>query len=68
MKSKIVAGIIIAIVIVIGIGFGLNNSDESFDGNSSIEIDEVQVTEPLENDEGKQFTIELSDSVQTTGP
>ena len=68
MKLKIIAGIIIGIVIVVGIGFGFNNSENSFDKNSSIEIDEVQVIELSENDEGTQFTIELSDSVQTTGP
>lgn len=68
MKSKIIAGVIIAIVIVIGIGYAFNNSETNFDENSSIEIDEVQVIEPLDNNEGKQFTIELSDSVQTTGP
>jgi len=68
MNSKIIAGIIIGIIVVIGLGYGFSNSENNSSVQEEAIIDENIVVEPIENNEGTQFTIELSDSVQATGP
>ena len=63
MNSKIIIALIVGIIVIIGIGFGMSNSEnDNFEekGDVKQEIDE--------NDQGKQFSIKLSDSVTAAGP
>jgi len=66
MNAKVTIIIIVGIAIVIGVGYGIGNSES--DSNSSFEsiLDDESV-EP-QNNEGKQFILELSDSVRASGP
>ncbi len=50
-------------MIAVGISFGLSDSEDN-------PIEDSIIDDPInpQNDEGKHFTIELSDSVQTAGP
>ena len=66
MNAKIIAGIIIGMVIVIGLGYSFSNSGNNSD--QEIIVDNNIIIEPIETNDGTQFTIELSDSVQATGP
>jgi len=68
MNTKIVVGVIIGIIIVIGLGYGFTNSENNSNSDQQIISEEVQLIEPVDDDEGTQFTIELSDTVTTTGP
>jgi len=69
MNSKVLIPIIIIIVIGIGVAIGSTYQDSSMSDNST-DPDVIDVLDnDLENDdEGKSFTIELSDSVSATTP
>jgi len=64
LNSKIIVGIIVAIVIVVGIGYGANMSqDTSNEITSRVPISQQELTE----DDGKKITLELTDSVTAVG-
>ena len=68
MKAKIIVGIIIGVIIVIGLGYGFSNTENGSSIDQQVITEDVQVAEPVDDNKGNQFTIELSDSVTTTGP
>lgn len=71
MNSKIgIIGVVIAIIIgAVFVFISTNNTDENFGENSSkngginTDIGDVETQQT----EGKQFTVELSDSISTIG-
>lgn len=60
MNNKVIIAIVVGIAMVIGVGFAIGYSNELDTlGESENQIE-------VGTDEGKQFTLELSDSVSTT--
>jgi len=60
LNNKVIIAIVVGIAIVIGVGFAIGYSNELDTlGESENQIE-------VATDEGKQFTLELSDSVSTT--
>ena len=60
MNNKVIIAIVVGIAIVIGAGFAIGYSNELDTlGESENQIE-------VGTDEGKQFILELSDSVSTT--
>ena len=66
MNAKIGVIIIIGIAVIVGIGFGLSNSEN--ESNEEFELIPDNGSVELQDSEGKQFTLELSDSVTVTRP
>lgn len=66
LKSKIIIGIIVAIVIVIGIGYSTSSSEYS----NNLDFEEISQPGELipDDSEGKTFTLKLEDTVSATGP
>ena len=68
---KIPVIIAICIAIAVGVIYGTGISEQEIEDNTSV-INENSIENDSEistsNDEGRQVTIELSDSVTTTGP
>lgn len=66
MKSKIIIGIIIGIVIIVGIGYSASITENS----NNIDIDESSLSseEITDNTEGEKFTLKLEDSVTAVNP
>lgn len=63
MNSKIVIGIIVVILVVAGISYAASSSDSNED------FDVISSDNPtISDDEGKQFSMEFSDSVTASGP
>jgi len=71
MGMKIPVIIAICIAIAVGVIYGTGISEQEIEDNTSV-INENSIENDSEistsNDEGRQVTIELSDSVTTTGP
>lgn len=71
MGIKIPAIIAICIAIAIGVIYGAGISEQEIEDDTSI-VNENAIEDDSEistsDDEGRQVTIELSDSVTTTGP
>ena len=66
MNAKVVVAIAVGIAIVVGIGYGIGNSESNSNEEFESTLDDESL-EPLDN-EGKQFTLKLSDSVKLVGP
>jgi len=64
LNSKVLIGIAI-VIIVIGIGAIIGSSSNSNQDSPTIIQEE---SSEITSTEGKQFTVELSDSVTATGP
>lgn len=63
MNTKIIAGIIVGVAIIMLI-FGFSSEDKVI---KDIDSDEIEIISD-NYDEGKQFTLGLSDSVTAVGP
>ena len=68
MNTKIIGGVIVGIIIAIALGYGFVSSENNSSINQQDISEEIQVIEPGNPDKGTQFTLELSDTVTTTGP
>ena len=65
LNSKVLIGIAI-VIIVIGIGAIISSSSDSNQDNGPTIIQEE--SSEIISTEGKQYTVELSDTVTATGP
>ena len=64
MNAKVAIAIVAGIVIVIGAGYGISNSES----NEKLELTLDDESVEPQNNEGKQVTLQLSDSVKAKGP
>lgn len=72
MTPKIIIPIVIivAVVIVIGVGFSNNSTIPTKDDKTTdviIDMDDIE-SDLINTDEGGQFTVQLSDSVNAKSP
>lgn len=66
MNTKFAIAIIVGIVIVIGVGYGIGNSESNSNEEFESTLDDESIE--LQNNEGKQFTLKLSDTVKAIAP
>jgi len=66
MNARIAIGIIVGIAILVGIGYGVGNQNSEIQDDIEVSIDDL--TETVIDTQGKQYTLELDDSVRTKEP
>ena len=62
----VLLGIIVGIAVIVGIGYGVGNQNSEIQGDIEVSIDEI--TETAIETQGKQFYLELNDSVTASTP
>jgi len=66
MNAKIAIGIIVGIAVIVGIGYGVGNQNSEIQDDIEVPIDDL--TETVIDTQGKQYTLELNDSVKARTP